>query len=200
MSELERLHEQIRACTRCKLHMGRTHAVPGAGPEQADVMFIGEAPGFHEDKQGLPFVGAAGRFLNELLQGIDLKRDDVFITNVIKCRPPANRDPEPDEIEACQGYLDRQIALIQPKIVITLGRFSMARYFSNAKISQIHGHPKKMGGVIYYPMYHPAAALHQPSLRGTVQADFSQIPQLLAQIDQMTEEEPPEQVQQLSLF
>jgi len=200
MSELERLHEQIRACTRCKLHMGRTHAVPGAGPEQADVMFIGEAPGFHEDKQGLPFVGAAGRFLNELLQGIDLKRDDVFITNVIKCRPPANRDPEPDEIEACQGYLDRQIALIQPKIVITLGRFSMARYFSNAKISQIHGHPKKMGGVIYYPMYHPAAALHQPSLRGTVQADFNQIPQLLAQIDQMTEEEPPEQVQQLSLF
>jgi uracil-DNA glycosylase len=200
MSELERLHEQIRACTRCKLHMGRTHAVPGAGPEQADVMFIGEAPGFHEDKQGLPFVGAAGRFLNELLQGIDLKRDDVFITNVIKCRPPANRDPEPDEIEACQGYLDQQIALIQPKIVITLGRFSMARYFSNAKISQIHGHPKKMGGVIYYPMYHPAAALHQPSLRGTVQADFSQIPQLLAQIDQMTEEEPPEQVQQLSLF
>ena len=200
MSELERLHEQIRACTRCKLHMGRTHAVPGAGPEQADVMFIGEAPGFHEDKQGLPFVGAAGRFLNELLQGIDLKREEVFITNVIKCRPPANRDPEPDEIEACQGYLDRQIALIQPKIVITLGRFSMARYFSNAKISQIHGHPKKMGGVIYYPMYHPAAALHQPSLRGTVQADFSQIPQLLAQIDQMTEEEPPEQVQQLSLF
>ena len=200
MSELERLHEQIRACTRCKLHMGRTHAVPGAGPEQADVMFIGEAPGFHEDKQGLPFVGAAGRFLNELLQGIDLKREDVFITNVIKCRPPANRDPEPDEIEACQGYLDQQIALIQPKIVITLGRFSMARYFSNAKISQIHGHPKKMGGVIYYPMYHPAAALHQPSLRGTVQADFSQIPQLLAQIDQMTEEEPPEQVQQLSLF
>jgi len=200
MSELERLHEQIRACTRCKLHMGRTHAVPGAGPEQADVMFIGEAPGFHEDKQGLPFVGAAGRFLNELLQGIDLKREEVFITNVIKCRPPANRDPEPDEIEACQGYLDRQIALIQPKIVITLGRFSMARYFSNAKISQIHGHPKKMGGVIYYPMYHPAAALHQPSLRGTVQEDFSQIPQLLAQIDQMTEEEPPEQVQQLSLF
>ena len=200
MSELERLHEQIRACTRCKLHMGRTHAVPGAGPEKADVMFIGEAPGFHEDKQGLPFVGAAGRFLNELLQGIDLKREDVFITNVIKCRPPANRDPEPEEIEACQDYLDRQIALIQPKMVITLGRFSMARYFSNAKISQIHGHPKKMDGVIYYPMYHPAAALHQPSLRGTVQADFEQIPQLLAQIDQMTEEEPPEQVQQLSLF
>jgi DNA polymerase len=163
-------------------------------------MFIGEGPGFHEDKQGRPFVGAAGQFLEELLASIGLKREQVFITNVVKCRPPANRDPEPDEIDACRAYLDRQIELIQPKMVVTLGRFSMARYFPNAKISQIHGKPKKMDGVIYYPMYHPAAALHQPSLRRTVQEDMKRIPQLLAEIDRLAEEEPPEQAEQLSLF
>jgi DNA polymerase len=163
-------------------------------------MFIGEGPGFHEDKQGRPFVGAAGKFLEELLAGIDLKREQVFITNVVKCRPPANRDPEPDEIEACQPYLDRQLEIIRPKIVVTLGRFSMARYFPNAKISQIHGQAKKMDGVIYYPMYHPAAALHQPSLRQTVEEDMRRIPELIANIDRMDEEEPPEQVEQLSLF
>jgi DNA polymerase len=200
MSELGTLHEQVRVCTACKLHNGRTNAVPGEGPEKADIMFIGEAPGFHEDKQGRPFVGAAGQFLEELLASIDMKREDVFIANVIKCRPPANRDPQPDEIEACRGYLDRQIELIQPKMIVTLGRFSMARYFPNAKISQIHGHPKKMDGVIYYPMYHPAAALHQPSLRRTVQEDMKRIPQLLADIDRLAEEEPPEHVEQLSLF
>jgi uracil-DNA glycosylase family 4 len=200
MSELKALHEQMRVCTRCKLHAGRTNAVPGEGPEQADVMFIGEGPGFHEDKQGRPFVGAAGQFLEELLASIDLSREQVFITNVVKCRPPANRDPEPEEIEACRGYLDRQIELIQPKMVVTLGRFSMARYFPNAKISQIHGQPKKMDGVIYYPMYHPAAALHQPSLRRTVQEDMKRIPQLLADIDRLAEEEPPENAEQLSLF
>jgi uracil-DNA glycosylase family 4 len=200
MSELEALHEQIRVCTRCQLHAGRTNAVPGEGPEQADIIFIGEGPGFHEDKQGRPFVGAAGQFLEELLASIDLKREDVFITNVIKCRPPANRDPESGEIEACREFLDRQIELIQPKMVVTLGRFSMARYFPNAKISKIHGQPKKMDGVIYYPMYHPAAALHQPSLRRTVQEDMKRVPQLLAKMDQLAEEEPPQQVEQLSLF
>jgi uracil-DNA glycosylase family 4 len=200
MSELETLHERIRVCTLCKLHVGRTHAVPGEGPERVDVMFIGEAPGFHEDKQGRPFVGAAGQFLEELLESIDFKREQVFITNVVKCRPPANRDPEEEEIEACRPYLDRQIALLQPKMIVTLGRFSMARYFPNAKISQIHGKPKKMDGVIYYPMYHPAAALHQPSLRRTVQEDMKRIPQLLADIDRLEEEEPPEQAEQLSLF
>ena len=200
MSELEILHNQIQTCTLCKLHAGRTNAVPGEGPAHADIIFIGEGPGFHEDKQGRPFVGAAGRFLEELLESISFKREQVFITNVVKCRPPANRDPEPDEIEACRGYLDRQIELIQPKMVVTLGRFSMARYFTNAKISQIHGKPKKMDGVIYYPMYHPAAALHQPSLRRTVQEDMGRIPQLLADIDRLVEEEPPENVEQLSLF
>jgi len=200
MSELEILHNQIQTCTLCKLHAGRTNAVPGEGPAHADIMFIGEGPGFHEDKQGRPFVGAAGRFLEELLESIGFKREQVFITNVVKCRPPANRDPETDEIEACRGYLDQQIELIQPKMVVTLGRFSMARYFTNAKISQIHGKPKKMDGVIYYPMYHPAAALHQPSLRRTVQEDMGRIPQLLADIDRLVEEEPPENVEQLSLF
>jgi DNA polymerase len=163
-------------------------------------MFIGEGPGFHEDKQGRPFVGAAGQFLEELLASINLKREQVFITNVIKCRPPANRDPEPDEIEACRGYLDRQIELLQPKMVVTLGRFSMARYFPSAKISQIHGQAKKMDGVIYYPMYHPAAALHQPSLRRTVEEDIKRIPEFLDEIDRMAEQEPPEQAEQLSLF
>ena len=200
MSELETLHEEIRVCTGCKLHGGRTNAVPGEGPEKSGVIFIGEAPGFHEDKQGRPFVGAAGQFLDELLASIDLKRENVFITNVVKCRPPANRDPGQDEIEACRGHLDQQIELLQPKMVITLGRFSMARYFPNAKISQVHGQPKKMDGVIYYPMYHPAAALHQPSLRQTVQEDMKRIPQLLADIDRLAEEEPPEHVEQLSLF
>jgi DNA polymerase len=200
MSELQALHEQIRACQACKLGAGRTNAVPGDGPEQAAIVFIGEGPGFHEDKQGLPFVGAAGQFLEELLASINLKREGVFITNVVKCRPPANRDPEPDEIMACQKHLERQLELIRPLMVITLGRFSMARYFPNAKISKIHGQPKKMDGVIYYPMYHPAAALHQPSLRGTVQEDMKHIPRLLAEIDRLAEEEPPEQAEQLSLF
>jgi DNA polymerase len=163
-------------------------------------MFIGEAPGFHENQQGLPFVGAAGKFLDELLEKIDLRREDVFITNVVKCRPPGNRDPQTAEIEACRPYLDRQIELIQPKMIITLGRFSMARYFPNAKISRIHGQPRKIEGVIYYPMYHPAAALHQPSLRRTVEDDMLKIPELLARIDEMAESKRPEEAEQLSLF
>jgi len=178
----------------------RINAVPGEGPENAAVMFIGEAPGFHENQQGRPFVGAAGKFLDELLASIDLRREDVYICNVIKCRPPGNRDPLPEEIEACQPFLDRQIALVRPRIVITLGRYSMARYFPNATISQIHGRPRKMGGVIYYPMYHPAAALHQPRYRADIESDMLRIPQLLAEIDRMTDDEKPLQAEQLSLF
>jgi DNA polymerase len=163
-------------------------------------MFIGEAPGFHEDQQARPFVGAAGRFLDELLESIDLKRENVFITNVIKCRPPGNRDPLPEEMEACTPYLDRQLALIQPKIVVTLGRFSMARAFPKARISRIHGQPRKIEGIIYYPMYHPAAALHQPSLRHTIEEDMQQIPELIEKADQMEDSPPPVEAQQLSLF
>ena len=200
MSELKALYDQILSCTRCGLSQGRTRAVPGEGPENAKVMFIGEAPGFHEDKSGKPFVGAAGHFLEELLADIDMTRDDVYIANVIKCRPPGNRAPIPREIEACKPYLDRQIELIQPRIVITLGRFSMERYFPGAKISSIHGRPKKIDGRLYYPMYHPAAALHQPSLRSAVVEDMKKIPQLIAEIDQIEESTRPEDAEQLSLF
>lgn len=184
------------------LHKSRTQAVPGEGPEHPQIMFIGEGPGFHEDQQGRPFVGAAGQFLAELLEGIGLKRDQVYITNVVKCRPPSNRDPLPDEIEACRAYLDRQIELLKPRVIITLGRYSMARAFPNAKISQIHGQARKVGGILYIPMYHPAAALHQPSLRRDIETDFARIPHWLAQTDAVAEESAPplEQAHQLSLF
>jgi uracil-DNA glycosylase family 4 len=200
VSELESLAAEISRCTRCLLHRGRTKAVPGAGPSNAEIMFIGEAPGFHEDQQGLPFVGAAGNFLDELLESIGLKRQEVFIANVIKCRPPGNRDPLPEEIEACKPYLDRQIELIQPKLVVTLGRFSMARAFPKARISHIHGQPRKVGGVIYYPMYHPAAALHQPSLRPTVEEDMRRIPELIEQAAQIADSPLPVEAEQLKLF
>jgi len=200
VSELERLAAEVAECTKCLLHRGRTHAVPGEGPEDADIMFVGEAPGFHEDQQGRPFVGAAGQFLEELLESIGLKRGDVFITNVVKCRPPGNRDPLPQEISACESYLDRQIELIQPTVVVTLGRFSMARAFPDARISRIHGEPRKIAGIVYYPMYHPAAALHRPSLRSTVEADVRRIPEVIERAPQMAECDPPPQAEQLQLF
>jgi uracil-DNA glycosylase family 4 len=200
VSQLETLAAEVAECTRCLLHRGRTRSVPGEGPGDAAIMFIGEAPGFHEDQQGRPFVGAAGKFLEELLESIGLKREDVFITNVIKCRPPGNRDPLPEEIEACKPYLDRQIELLQPKLVVTLGRFSMARAFPKARISRIHGQPRKVGGVIYYPMYHPAAALHQPSLRRTVEEDMRRIPELIEQAAQIAESPLPPEAEQLRLF
>jgi DNA polymerase len=163
-------------------------------------MFVGEAPGFHEDQQGRPFVGAAGQFLEELLESIGMTRDDVFITNVIKCRPPGNRDPLPGEIRSCGPYLDRQIELIRPTVVVTLGRFSMARAFPKARISRIHGEPRKIDGIVYYPMYHPAAALHRPSLRSTVEADMRRIPEIIERAPRMVESEPPPQAEQLQLF
>jgi len=164
-------------------------------------MFIGEGPGFHEDRQGRPFVGAAGNYLNELLEMIDLRRQDVYITNVVKCRPPGNRDPQPAEIEACRSYLDRQIDLIRPRLIITLGRFSMQRYFTGASISRIHGQPKRAGNVIYYPMFHPAAALHQPRWRSLLEEDILKIPDLLAKLEEIEEAEPEiTQAEQLSLF
>lgn len=200
MSELQSLAAEVAECTRCLLHRARTHAVPGEGPENAEIMFVGEAPGFHEDQQGRPFVGAAGQFLEELLESIGLAREDVFITNVIKCRPPGNRDPLPREIEACEPYLDRQIELIRPTVVVTLGRFSMARAFPKARISRVHGEARKIEGVVYYPMYHPAAALHRPSLRGTVEADMRGIPEVIERAPRMAESEPPPQAEQLQLF
>jgi DNA polymerase len=201
LSKLVELHEEIKTCQKCILSQGRTNTVPGEGPEGADIMFIGEGPGFHEDRQGRPFVGAAGNLLTELLARIDLGREDVYITNVVKCRPPGNRDPQPPEIEACRGYLDSQIELIRPRLVVTLGRFSMQRYFPNASISRIHGQPKRVGNVIYYPMFHPAAALHQPRWRGSLEEDILKIPDLLAKLDEIEEDEPEiTQAEQLSLF
>ncbi len=200
MTELEKLAAEVAQCQRCPLARGRTRTVPGQGPADAKVMFIGEAPGFHEDRQGLPFVGAAGQFLEELLRSIDMTRDQVYICNVIKCRPPNNRDPLPEEIEACRTYLDRQIALVRPRIIVTLGRFSMARYFPNASISQIHGRPKRIGDILYLPLFHPAAALHQPRYRTAIEQDFSKIPELLKQTAPADEDSPGEQAEQLSLF
>jgi uracil-DNA glycosylase len=201
MTELTDLAKEVSICKRCPLAQGRTRAVPGEGPENAAIVFIGEGPGFHEDQQGRPFVGAAGQFLDELLQAIGLKRSEVYITNVVKCRPPGNRDPQPDEIEACRMFLDRQIALIKPKVIVTLGRFSMARAFPNEKISAIHGKPRKVGEIVYVPMFHPAAALHQPALRKTVEEDFAKLPRILADLNQVMEAAPPpDEPQQLSLF
>jgi uracil-DNA glycosylase family 4 len=200
VSALTELYEEIANCQRCILSQARKNAVPGEGSEDADIVFIGEGPGFHEDQQGRPFVGAAGQFLDELLESIGLRREDVYICNVIKCRPPGNRDPLPEEVEACKPHLDRQIEIIAPKMIVTLGRFSMERYFPGAKISQIHGQARKLQGIIYYPMYHPAAALHQPRWRPVVEEDMSRIPQLLAATDSIAEVELPRDAEQLSLF
>jgi len=195
---------QIRVCTLCPLFSARTLAVPGAGRADAEIMFIGEAPGYHEDQQGLPFVGASGKYLGELLALIGLTRNDVFITNVVKCRPPGNREPHPDEINTCvPTYLEHQIALVQPKLIATLGRFSMALFFPpNARISKIHGQPLHADGRIYYPLFHPAAVLRNPSLRPAMEADFKRMLALRDEVEQAArpapDDEPPPT--QLSLF
>lgn len=197
---LEDIHAQVRACPRCPLHVGRTHAVPGDGPVNATLMFIGEAPGFHEDQQGIPFVGAAGKLLNELLQKAGIDRGTVYITNVIKCRPPGNRDPLIEEVDICTPYLDQQIEIINPQVIVTLGRHSMNRAFPDEKISVVHGQPRKVNERVYFPMYHPAAALHQPSLRSTVEADFDRLRALLDGKLMPEDFTPPPEVEQLSLF
>jgi len=193
---------RVRVCTCCELARTRTHAVPGEGNPHAEVMFIGEAPGWNEDKQGRPFVGAAGQFLNELLERIGLRRSDVFITNIVKCRPPGNRDPLPDEIAACAPYLEEQIAAIRPKVIVTLGRYSMARWFPTEKISKIHGQPRRFGDYVVVPMYHPAAALHQPALKAAVEQDMMKLPQILEEVRkaQQQEESAPTPPQQMRLF
>jgi uracil-DNA glycosylase family 4 len=180
MSELVQLYETIARCPDCDLARTRTRAVPGEGPADARIMFIGEGPGFHEDKSGRPFVGAAGQFLDKLLASIGLARSEVYITNVVKCRPPNNRDPLPGEIAACRKYLDRQIALIRPRVIVTLGRFSMSRWFPGESISRIHGQPRVIDGVTVVPMFHPAAALHQERYRALIEADFKKLPAILA--------------------
>ena len=178
---LRTLYEEIADCPACELARNRTQTVPGVGPAPAEVMCIGEAPGAREDEQGLPFVGPAGRFLDQLLGGVGLSRETVHIANVVKCRPPGNRDPLPEETAACNPFLERQIAIVDPLLIVTLGRFSMSRWFPGASISRIHGRPKRFGGRIVLPMYHPAAALHRGDLRPVIEADFALIPELLEQ-------------------
>ncbi|MDO8473910.1 MAG: uracil-DNA glycosylase [Dehalococcoidia bacterium] len=199
MTLLDSLTREIENCHDCELAQLRTRVVPGEGPQNSTVLFIGEAPGFNEDKQGRPFVGAAGQFLQELLASAGLKREQVFIANVVKCRPPDNRDPLPDEIQSCKKWLDRQIEIIRPKMIVTLGRYSMARYFPGETIGKIHGNPRKVNGVMCFPMYHPAAALHQGGLRQTLKDDMAKIPQTLEQV--LKEEKPPEpKPKQLGMF
>lgn len=178
-NNLTDLIAEIKVCTRCTLAKSRTQAVPGEGPADAQIMFIGEAPGFYEDQQGRPFVGPSGQFLNELLGKIELKREDVYIANVAKCRPPQNRDPQPDEIAACRDWLDQQIGLIKPKVIVTISRYAMARWFPNKKISEIHGKAQRFGELVIVAMYHPAAALHQPSLRKVLEEDFKKLPEYI---------------------
>jgi uracil-DNA glycosylase family 4 len=199
MSTLSELCQEILTCQRCQiLAENRTRVVPGEGAENASIVFIGEAPGWHEDQQGRPFVGPAGMFLNELIKSIGLKREQVYITNVIKCRPPQNRDPLPTEIQNCRGWLDRQIELINPRMVVTLGRYSMAMFFPGKSISKIHGTAQRQDNIIYYAMYHPAAALHQQSLRQIVEADMLKIPSILAEAETISEIKP--EPKQLNMF
>jgi DNA polymerase len=199
MSTLSELCQEILTCQKCQvLAENRSRAVPGEGAENASIVFIGEAPGWHEDQQGRPFVGPAGMFLNELVKSIGLKREQVYITNVIKCRPPQNRDPLPTEIHNCRSWLDRQIELIKPRMIVTLGRYSMAMFFPGKSISKIHGTTQRHDNIIYYAMYHPAAALHQQSLRQTVEADMLKIPLILAEAETVSEVKP--EPKQLDMF
>ena len=205
-SVLEQIALEASNCFKCELHHTRKNSVPGSGPINAEIMFIGEAPGFHENEQGLPFVGAAGRFLEELLSNINMKREHVYITNVVKCRPPGNRDPQNEELASCSSMLDRQINAINPKVIVTLGRYSMNKFLPYAKISEAHGQAVRIRGRLIVPFFHPAAALHQPSRRTVLEADFAKLPDLIIQAGDMPEyieqieDEGDDKHEQLSLF
>jgi uracil-DNA glycosylase len=207
---MARIAQEVSVCTKCALYHSRKMAVPGEGPARAEIMLIGEGPGFHENEQGRPFVGAAGKLLDELLAQAGLAREDVWIGNVVKCRPPGNRDPQPDELSACDEYLERQIKAINPKIIITLGRFSMGKFMTGARISAVHGQMRRVGERFVIPMFHPAAALHQPKYKPQILADFGQLPRQLEQArtelaksGPVAAQEPPDEPEeptQLSLF
>jgi uracil-DNA glycosylase family 4 len=210
-TELDELRETASVCTRCRLHQGRTQVVFGNGPPDADLMFVGEAPGFHEDQQGIPFVGQAGKLLDRLLEGIGLTRRDVWVANVLKCRPPGNRDPQPDEIEQCEPYLFRQIELIRPRVVATLGNFATKLLSGKPTgITRVHGVEQEttLGGsrVLLYPLYHPAAALYTPAMLKVLEEDFARLPALLEVgppapfLDPLAEPEPEPVAVQLGLF
>jgi len=204
MPSLSDLHKEMRTCVKCPILVkNRTQVVPGVGAEDAKIMFVGEAPGFNEDKQGEPFVGAAGNFLNELLSSIGLKREQIFIANVIKCRPPENREPLPFEIQNCRPWLDAQIALIRPDIIVTLGRFAMESFLPGKSISKVHGQAFKVGNLIYFAMYHPAAALYQQSQRDVIKNDMLKLPGILAEAKTVAAEavEPKkEEPHQMTMF
>jgi uracil-DNA glycosylase family 4 len=200
MSALSDLYNDVALCKRCELYKCATRAVPGEGPENAEIMFIGEGPGWNEDQQGRPFVGAAGKFLDQLFALIGMKREQVYIANVVKHRPPNNREPLPSEISACGTWLDRQIEIVRPKVIVTLGRHSMARYFPDKTIGKIHGTSEKRDGVIYFAMYHPAAALHQQSLRYQIEQDILKLPALLAELKKPLEPQIMEKPRQLNMF
>jgi DNA polymerase len=206
MDDLQVLEAEVRSCTRCRLSEGRKRAVPGEGDRQAKIMFVGEGPGFWENEQGRPFVGQAGKLLEELLTDIGLRREQVYITNVVKCRPPNNRDPLPDELTACHGYLERQIALFEPRLIVTLGRFSMAKFFPPGKgVRDLHGTTVRYGRSTCLAMYHPAAALRQPAWKQALVDDFRKIPALLEQAEGAFEAseapvEPTRPSEQLPLF
>jgi uracil-DNA glycosylase len=178
---LEAIGADVRACRLCKLSQKRTLGVPGEGPPDSEIFFIGEGPGFHEDQQGRPFVGAAGQLLTEMLRGIGLRREDVYITNVVRCRPPGNRDPLPDELSACDTYTQRQLAVLQPKLIVTLGRYSMARFVGQGAMRDLHGRTREWNGITCLAMYHPAAILRTPTveMRRIYEQDFQKIPALL---------------------
>ncbi len=182
---LETIASEVRACTRCRLAQGRTNAVPGEGSPDTEVVFVGEGPGQNEDRQGRPFVGRAGDLLEELLTMIGWRRDDVFITNVVKCRPPNNRDPEPDEIAACRPFLQRQLEILDPALLVTLGRFSLQTFMPGDRISRVHGTERPIEpstgarAATGYALYHPAAALRQGALKETMQRDMARVPEVL---------------------
>ena len=206
MNTLEEIAQLVRHCTDCPLHQDRTNAVPGEGDADADIMFIGEGPGYQEDRLGRPFVGPAGQFLDELLASIGMRREQVFIANMIKCRAPQNRDPQPAEMAACGKYLDRQIQLVNPRLIVTLGRFSLGRFFPGESITRARGKVREKDGRFIYPVMHPAAALHRQELRATITSDFEAIPSVLENLAKASPvEEPAVQTQtlrpqQLTLF
>lgn len=200
MSGFADLIEKITTCTLCGLSKERIQAVPGEGSMTADIMFIGEGPGFYEDRDGRPFVGRAGKLLDKLLYSIGLRREDVFITNMVKCRPPSNRDPLPVEINACRPYLDSQIKTIDPKVVVTLGRYALTKFFPGESISKARGKPLKWENLILYPVYHPAAALRNPNLYQVMERDFAELPSIIHEANQLNSEQRQNQPQQLNLF
>lgn len=187
-AELREIEAQVRACTKCPLYKGTANGVPGVGNYEAIVMFVGEGPGAEEDRQGKPFVGRSGQFLTATLANLGIARDDIFITNIVKHRPPENRDPLPDEIAACNDYLTRQIALINPRIIVTLGRFSMQRWFPGAGITRVHGKVQNIGyGRVALAMFHPAAALRNPEWKIAFEHDLAQLPDLIARAKRKNE-------------